>query len=480
MRQYVLKRLLLMFPTMFFIAFIVFGIIQLAPGKPGSDLLVNSMSPLQEQQSGYRIFKQQFHLDKPIFLNLRFLLADQDILYLLQVMAGYHQSGAKDLIKASEAIEDYGLDIVPHLARILQSSPSPEIRDIILHVFPLNAKRPLLHIYGVAQNTEAVLLNREIEWENKLLVRLTFKEDMTEQERENLRQRVISYYRSIMHRWDYSFMDCCKMAFLQTRFSRYIANLLSLDFGISHVDKRPVLPKIMQRLRYSVLLSGLSILIAYLIAIPLGILSAVKSGSFFDRLSTIVLFMLYSLPSFFVGTMLLYYFSVGGDHWHVFPTGGIISPHAHRLTVLQKLFDAIQHLILPLICLSYVSLASISRYTRTGLIDVLHADYIKTARAKGLSEKVVIGKHVLRNGIIPIITILGSTFPMIVSGSVIIEVIFNIPGIGLEAYNAVLLRDYNAIMAIQLISAFFTLVGILISDILYAVVDPRITYATVS
>jgi peptide/nickel transport system permease protein len=186
--------------------------------------------------------------------------------------------------------------------------------------------------------------------------------------------------------------------------------------------------------------------------------------------------MLYSLPSFFVGTMLLYYFSAGGDYFRWFPTGGIISLNTHRMTTLQKLFDSLHHLILPLVCLSYVSLASISRYARAGLIDVLHADYIKTARAKGLSERVVICKHALRNGIIPIITILGSIFPMIVGGSVIIEVIFNIPGIGLEAYNAVLVRDYNAIMAIQLISAFLTLAGILISDILYAVVDPRITY----
>ena len=122
-------------------------------------------------------------------------------------------------------------------------------------------------------------------------------------------------------------------------------------------------------------------------------------------------------------------------------------------------------------------LASLSRYARTGLLDVIHSDYIKTARAKGLNEWVVILKHAVRNGLIPILTLLGSILPTVVSGSVIIEVIFNLPGIGLEGYQAVLNRDYNMVMGIQLISAVLTLIGLLISDILYAVVDPRITYS---
>ena len=134
-------------------------------------------------------------------------------------------------------------------------------------------------------------------------------------------------------------------------------------------------------------------------------------------------------------------------------------------------------MFLPLVCLTYISLASLSRYARTGLLDVIHSDYIKTARAKGLNEWVVILKHAVRNGLIPILTLLGSILPTVVSGSVIIEVIFNLPGIGLEGYQAVLNRDYNMVMGIQLISAVLTLIGLLISDILYAVVDPRITYS---
>ena len=124
-------------------------------------------------------------------------------------------------------------------------------------------------------------------------------------------------------------------------------------------------------------------------------------------------------------------------------------------------------MFLPLVCLTYISLASLSRYARTGLLDVIHSDYIKTARAKGLNEWVVILKHAVRNGLIPILTLLGSILPTVVSGSVIIEVIFNLPGIGLEGYQAVLNRDYNMVMGIQLISAVLTLIGLLISDIYF-------------
>ena len=194
------------------------------------------------------------------------------------------------------------------------------------------------------------------------------------------------------------------------------------------------------------------------------------------RSLTVSLFMLYSLPTFFAGTVLLFAFSKGGSYFHWFPTGGFESLNSFELTTLQRIGDIAWHMFLPLVCLTYVSLASLSRYARTGLLDVIHSDYIKTARAKGLPESVVILKHGVRNGLIPILTLLGSILPTVVGGSVIIEVIFNLPGIGFEAYQAVLLRDYNMVMAIQLISAVMTLVGLLISDVLYAIVDPRITY----
>ena len=191
---------------------------------------------------------------------------------------------------------------------------------------------------------------------------------------------------------------------------------------------------------------------------------------------TVVLFMLYSLPSFFVALVLLRLLTVG-EPFDILPTGGFSSEGADQMTTLTQLkLAGAWHLILPVFCLTYRSLASLSRYARTGVLDVIRADYIRTARAKGLSEPVVIIKHAVRNGMIPILTLLGTLLPVLIGGSVIIEFIFNIPGMGLYLLESIQARDYNAIMAVLLISTMMTLVGLLISDISYAVVDPRISF----
>ena len=220
----------------------------------------------------------------------------------------------------------------------------------------------------------------------------------------------------------------------------------------------------------------LSILIAYLVSVPLGVFSAVKRNSLADRVITVVLFMLYSLPSFFVGTLLLFYLSEGGDWWHIFPTGGFQSPEWRRLTTLEQIRDCLWHITLPLACLSYASFAALSRYARSGLLEVIKADYVRTARAKGLPERVVIVKHALRNGLIPLLTLLAGLLPAVLGGSVIVEFIFNIPGMGLLMVDSIFQRDYNTVMGIGLLSAVLIQVGILLSDISYAFVDPRITF----
>ena len=188
--------------------------------------------------------------------------------------------------------------------------------------------------------------------------------------------------------------------------------------------------------------------------------------------------MLYSLPSFFVATLLLYFVSEGSN-WPVlrwFPTGGFQSAGFEDLTLFGKLSDVAWHLVLPLGCLTYGSLAALSRYMRTGLLEVIQADYIRTARAKGLPERVVIGKHALRNGLLPILTLLSELLPAVLGGSVIIEYIFGIPGIGQWTVDSIYQRDYNVIMGVQLLSTVLVLFGILLTDIAYALVDPRIRY----
>jgi microcin C transport system permease protein len=389
----------------------------------------------------------------------------------------------------------------------------------------------------------------------------------------------------------------------------WLGALAQGDLGMSTRDQRPVLDKIMAAIQPTLLLSLLAILISYIVAIPIGVHAAVKQNSLFDQSSTVMLFILYSLPSFWVAILGIFFFG-GGDYWNLFPirglggeaytmapelarrliTGlmlaaplpvimGVSSERRNRLlmtgvlsaaallvafsfdgmpvavshgilllgigvavfALLENaalrvvgacalsaaalgpwfavtmdtlpdlhavaaqfpamaelaqtwsvdlaggegipvfgpnvwLLDKVHHLIMPVTCLTYASFASISRFQRTSLLEVIRQDFVRTARAKGLPEKVVIWKHAVRNALIPIVTLLGATLPYLVGGSVIIETIFTIPGLGSLGFESILNRDYSVVMAIALMSAVLTMFGILVSDLTYALVDPRISY----
>tara|TARA_B100001029_G_C15054385_1_gene453193 strand:+ start:1139 stop:2239 length:1101 start_codon:yes stop_codon:yes gene_type:complete len=257
----------------------------------------------------------------------------------------------------------------------------------------------------------------------------------------------------------------------------WTANVLKLDFGNSFRDNQPVLDKIKERIPITLVLNLISTFLAYIIAIPLGIFSAVKKDSLSDRISTVAVFILYSLPNFWIGTMLIIFFG-GGDFLSWFPYAGLYSNNYEYLTPFGKFKDLIWHLFLPVIVYTYGSFAYLSRQMRVGMLEVIRQDFIRTARAKGLSENIVIFKHALRNSLIPIITILAYILPAMIGGSVIIETIFTIPGMGSLAFEAITSRDYPIVMAVFTISAVLTLAGMLLADLLYSVVDPRITFGT--
>ena len=257
----------------------------------------------------------------------------------------------------------------------------------------------------------------------------------------------------------------------------WTANVLKLDFGISFRDKQPVLDKIKERIPITLTLNLISTFLAYLIAIPLGIYSAVNQHSLWDRISTVIVFILYSLPNFWIATMLIIFFG-GGDFFDWFPYAGLYSNNYESLSTMGKFTDLIWHMILPIAVYTYGSFAYLSRQMRVGMLEIIRQDYIRTARAKGLTENVVIYKHALRNSLIPIITILAYILPAMISGSVIIETIFTIPGMGSLAFEAITSRDYPIVMAVFTISAVLTLIGILLADLLYSVVDPRITFGS--
>ncbi|MBI4124905.1 MAG: ABC transporter permease [Deltaproteobacteria bacterium] len=262
---------------------------------------------------------------------------------------------------------------------------------------------------------------------------------------------------------------------IPVQFLLWFKRVATFDFGTSYKDGQSVLKRVGQALPITLTLNVLTLFVIYFISIPWGIFTSLKPAGLFDRLSALLLFVLYSLPSFWVA-MLLIVFAAGGDYWDLFPIAGFISDGAEVLSFSQKIANVAWHLILPVVCLTYGGFAFLARFSRATMLEVIHQDFIRTARAKGLAEWKVILKHGFRNALIPQLTLLGTLLPALLGGSVIIEQIFAIPGMGRLGFEAVLNRDYPVIMAIATIDAFLTLVSLLISDLLYAVVDPRITF----
>lgn len=611
MFQYVLKRLLLMVPTFLLITVLVFLLINLAPGQPPSGGGGASGSEQADQsgnaREGYRLFKEQYNLDKPILLNFRFTLQRPAVERRLQTIArnsslpspgeaeawavgattarvlgdianreyvalqadlaapdltdtereelqtrvqnlGYVQVDPirperppqGEIFDAEEWVENMGNVIVPHLLEIAEGyvylvpegaedpwfdgvgahvddvdglEPGPfaattvqydgrthtvdpvltrKVRFLAVQRLSVNAKRRVVIGDGERADEAQQALNREIVTENETIAGWTYAIDASDEEIAAIVSQWHDWFEEHRaDRYDMNFGRRMHMLFIETRFARYWGNLARLDLGTSIRYRRPVLEVIGEHWQYSIFLSLASLFLAYFISIPLGVLAAVKQNQFADRGIGLLLFVLYSLPSFFVATLLSTYLTPASEGMFesaptfiqsvhaklaVFPVSGFRGVDRLDATTWEIWKDVLWHLVLPVISLTYASLAVLSRYARTGLLDVLRSDYIRTARAKGLNEFVVIMKHAVRNGMIPILTLLGTTLPVLIGGSIIIEFIFNIDGMGKLMLTAIQFRDYNIIMGVLLISSILTLIGILLSDISYALVDPRISF----
>lgn len=484
MRTYILRRLLLMIPTFFGISLLIFLVLNLAPGRPGkqaesADVVSNARG--EATSESYKLFREQFNLDKPILFNTRFLLTTEQLRHQLEIAGQIVPAPISERMVLQEQLEDLGNYAVPHLLQVMLEADRAgqgALRDTAAYFLRLNAPRRLIDPYNPAPSPEVRAYNDAVSSERARLSRLRYAFEAPESEKREVLQGWQRWYEEVRERFQYSGPQKLRIFFFDTRFATYWSNLLRLDFGVSLATRERVLTTLVSKLRYSLSLSVVSLLLAYAISIPLGILSAVRRGTLGDRVLTTVLFMLYSLPSFFVATLLLYFVSEGSNwpalRW--FPTGGFQSPGFEDLTTIGKFSDVAWHLVLPIGCLTYGSLAALSRYMRTGLLEVIQSDYIRTARAKGLPESLVIGKHALRNGLLPILTLLSELLPAVLGGSVIIEYIFGIPGIGQWTVESIYQRDYNVIMGVQLLTTILVLLGMLLTDISYALVDPRIRY----
>lgn len=259
---------------------------------------------------------------------------------------------------------------------------------------------------------------------------------------------------------------------LPVQYVSWLKKISRGDLGVSFSsDHRPVADKIMERLPITIVINLLSLLIIVAVAVPLGVLSAVHQDSLFDKVTTVLVFIGFAVPTFWLALLLMIFF---GIHLGWLPVSGLRSLNYEYLGPWDQFFDLVKHLVLPVFVSAFGGLAGLSRYMRANMLEVIRQDFIMTARAKGLSERQVVYKHALRNALLPTITILGLSIPGLIGGSVIFETIFAIPGMGQLFYMSVMARDYPTVMGILLIGSVLTLVGNLIADVSYALADPRI------
>ncbi|SMF02737.1 ABC transporter permease [Desulfovibrio gilichinskyi] len=259
---------------------------------------------------------------------------------------------------------------------------------------------------------------------------------------------------------------------LYIQYGQWVSRMVRFDFGLSMSgDHRPVWERIKERLPLTFGMNVASLFLTLLIAIPIGLYSAWKQGGWFDRGMTVFVFIGFAIPGFWLALLLMLLL---GIYYPILPISGLTSLDYALLSPMGKFFDLARHLTLPIFIYTFGSLAGMSRFMRSSMLEVLRQDYITTAKAKGLPMRTVLFKHAFRNGLLPVITLLGLSIPGLIGGSVIIESIFALPGLGQLFYNGVMSRDYSLIMGSLVLGALLTLAGNLLADVAYGFADPRI------
>ena len=491
MWKYALKRIITFIPMLVAISLLSFIISINAPGDPVERLskAAGSEGSAEQQSGASKKIKQELRkklgLDLPIFYLSITDLASSDTLY--KVQDKYYKANLEELTHQSgnwNAVSNY----YSSLLSLQKSHQLINAKNIVSNdsSLSLNSVNESVNQFGfeigsLLETSEEDIVALKFEKMNHLLANNSFLSDLeiplsiVKKSRESLSINATRWKTFIPSVNWYGSKNQYHLWLLGNGKDR--KGLLRGDFGISYIDGQAIQSKIWQKVGISFSLSIISIFLAYIISIPIGIYSAYRKDSAADKGMSLILFILYSMPSFFVATLLLLQFA-NPDNLSWFPVSGIQDPTIFdpEWSLWMKMKHRTPFLILPIITYTYGSFAFLSRIMRVGMIDIVSQDYIRTARAKGLGEKKVILKHALRNSLLPVITVFAAIFPMAIGGSIIIEVIFSIPGMGVEVYNSILNYDYPMIITVFTLSGFLTMVGYLVADILYAVVDPRISY----
>ena len=431
MIQYAIQRILLAIPTLLGISLISFLIMHLAPGDPvdlflggaagGEGISTDKQADLEKTREDLR---RQLGLDRPLYIQ-----------YLNWLSSLVLRPERLDKYERAALLADEGLAELDAATRMaLDDLDVPERKERFLEAFGR------IHPDRVEELTGSIF------WQG----------------------------RAFAVEGNYAYGGA-GVELLHTAGWR----LVTLNFGRSFKDQQPVIHHIAERLPITLEINLISLALAYMIGVPLGVLLAAKQDSLLDRAVTAGTFMLWSMPSFWVGMLLIMFFC-NKEFLYLFPAAGIRSLEAGADWSGWRLFkDHAHHMVLPVLTSCYASFAALSRYMRTSMLENLRLDYVRTARAKGLRQKVVVVRHVLRNSLIPIVTLMAGLLPAMIAGSVFVETIFTIPGMGFLAFQSVIVRDYPMAMAIFTIGAALSLLGILLADILLKAVDPRIDFSRV-
>jgi len=462
MFHYFLKRILVFIPAFFVISLVVFAFSKMAPGSP---IQVNPNAPFDEKD--YQRKLARYGLDKPLFYFSLTSKAYPDT--LSNVLIEDHQKTLRNLIAQygnGDATLKYYQEI-QNLERAVQSVPDSLKGNEFIEI-----KRALYQLYNQYEDTKVSSFLKTIKSNNEAAAELApfFATSV------NQLQKKYQTIKTNSSRWKL-YVPRLQWFGFDNQYHNWITGFVKGDFGNSYRDGRPASKRIKEALWWTLIMNFLTIIFAFIISIPIGVYSAVKKGSLFDRGVSLVLFVLFSMPSFWVATLFLVFLTTSeyGTYLDIFPSGGLgdLSPD---LPFWTRFWDRAAHMILPIICLTYSALAYLSRQIRGAMVDTLNQDYVRTARAKGLSERTIIWRHAFRNSLFPLISIIAMIVPAVLGGSVIVEYIFNIPGMGRLIFDSILSKDWPIVYTVLMLTAVLTMLGNLLGDLLYAWADPRVSF----
>lgn len=472
MLVYILKRLLIIIPTLFAIMVISFLISRSTPGDPIMREMATQDQPgvktsRDRNLKEYKRISKKLGLDLPVFYLSLSSLAYPDTLHKI-----VHLSERESL---AEMVSEYGN--WDQISAYYHAVCDLEVAAFEIPPFPKNNE-------DLQEVKLALSELRETSGASEIRYRFDLIDSICPRYPEALAAihqgfaGVKAKYAAVENeatRWKL-YIPTLNWNGFSNQFHHWMMRMFSLDFGKSYVDKRPVKDKIKDALPWTLFMSFVSFLIAYAIAIPIGVYSVRNRNTWQDQAVTTGLFLLFSIPSF-VMAMVLITFLCNPDYFYLFPTSGVLSDGAETWPFWDRMLDYAYHLTLPTLVISYRGVAFLSRQMRVGMLDTVNMDYIRTARAKGLSERVVIWKHAMRNSVLPIITHLAGLLPGLIVGAVITETIFSIPGMGRLTIQSTFFYDHPVVITIFTFAGILTLLGILLADILYAVADPRISFS---